>query len=158
MNTKEKMEKLLNEMKTKTNSRFDVDYYSKKEKNPYEWKVFFEGPKGSIYEGGFYMVKVVFDDKYPNTMPQPYFMNKIFHPHVEQSSLSCCIRPIKYDIYFVLDAVEWMFLDYDKGIDHAYNQTPKHYLLESKEKFIKEAKSWVTQFAKMKDIDQFYDL
>ena len=106
MNTREKMEKLLNEMKTKPNSRFDVDYYSEKDKNPYVWKVFFEGPKDSIYKGGFYMVKVVFDENYPISMPQPYFMNKIFHPHVGQSSLSCCIVPkkinSKYDIYFVL--------------------------------------------------------
>ena len=148
MNTREKMEKLLNEMKTKPNSRFDVDYYSEKDKNPYVWKVFFEGPKDSIYKGGFYMVKVVFDENYPISMPQPYFMNKIFHPHVGQSSLSCCIVPkkinSKYDIYFVLDAVESMFYDYEKDLEHAYDQKPKQYLKESKEKFIIEAQSWVT--------------
>lgn len=50
--TKESMQALLDEMKNNPNSKFDVDYYSEIEKNPFEWKALLEGSQGSIYEEG----------------------------------------------------------------------------------------------------------
>lgn len=65
--TEESMRALLNKIQNEPHSRFNVKYFSEKTKNPFEWKVLFEGPLGSIYEGGFFMVKIVFSSNYPQS-------------------------------------------------------------------------------------------
>lgn len=160
---KETMQTLLNKMQNDKNSRFNVEYYSEKAKDPFEWKVLFEGTIGSIYEGGFFMVKIKFTTSYPQSRPSAYFMNKIFHPHVyigdeDNFHGDICLNINKTDITSVLVAIQAMFMDYDKDIDHAYGEKPKNTFKENKDKFIETAKDWVRKYAKIEDIDKFYDL
>jgi ubiquitin-protein ligase len=159
MTTKEYMEELLNKYQNDSECRFDFDYYSEKNKNPFQWKVLLEGLQGSIYEGGYYMVRIDFSTSYPTSRPSLCFLNKIFHPHISESGSVCISESPKNDILTVLEVVENMFLDYDADIDHAYGQDPRA-LLEAKkrEEFIKKAKDWVKEYAKLEDIDRFYDL
>ena len=56
-----------------------------------------------------------------------------------------------------MDAVENMFIDYGKDIHHAYNQKPRQFYEEDPEKFINEAKKWVREYAKLENLDKFYD-
>jgi ubiquitin-protein ligase len=155
--TKEDMEKLLNEKKNDLNFGYDVDYYDEKEKNPFEWKVLLEGTQGSIYEGGFYMLKVIFPKNYPKSKPSAYFLNKIFHPHIYKGDSwngCCCIKPIGNDIKSVLDAVSNMFIDHNADYDHAYGEEPRQLLEQNKEdEFIQKAKDWVREYAKLEDIE-----
>ena len=159
MASKEYMENLLNQYQNDSQCRFDFDYYSEKDKNPFQWKVLLEGLQGSIYEGGYYMVRIDFTSSYPSSRPSLCFLNKIFHPHINNSGGVCISESPKNDILTVLEVVENMFLDYDADIDHAYDQEPRT-LLEGKktEEFIQKAKDWVKQYAKLEDIDKFYDL
>lgn len=159
MVTKEYMENLLNQYQNDSQCRFDFDYYSEKNNDPFHWKVLLEGLQGSIYEGGYYMVKIDFSSNYPSSRPDLCFLNKIFHPHISSSGSVCIRDSPKNDILTVLEVVENMFLDYDADIDHAYDQEPRT-LLEGKktEEFIQKAKDWVKQYAKLEDIDKFYDL
>ena len=86
-------------------------------------------------------------------------MNKIFHPHINNSGGVCISESPKNDILTVLEVVENMFLDYDADITHAYSDEPRTLLEEKKtEEFIQKAKDWVKQYAKLEDIDKFYDL
>ena len=161
--TPESMKALLNKIQNDPHSRFNVEYYSEKEKNPFIWKVLFEGTLGSIYEGGFFMVKIVFSSNYPESIPSAYFMNKIFHPHVYIGDYNnfhgnICLKYQKKDINSVLIAIESMFMDYDKDVDHAYGEEPKNLFNQGRDKFIEKAKSWVREYAKIEDIDKFYDL
>jgi ubiquitin-protein ligase len=161
--TKESMKALLNKMQNGQQSRFNVDYYSDKNKDPFLWKVLFEGTIGSIYEGGFFMVKIQFTSDYPKSRPSAYFLNKIFHPHVfignvNNFSGDICLNIKNTDINSVLVAIESMFIDYDKDVDHAYGEDPKKTFKESRDKFIEKAKEWVRLYAKLEDIDKFYDL
>ena len=161
--TRESMEALLNKMRNKKHLRFNVDYYSEKNPNPFEWKVLFEGPIDSIYEGGFFMVRIKFTSDYPNSRPSAYFMNKIFHPHIYIGNESnfqgdVCLNIQNKDIHSVLVAIVSMFHDYDKDVDHAYPEEPRRLINESKDKFIEKAKKWVHDYAKYEDIDKFYDL
>ena len=158
MATKEYMEQLLNQYQNDSQCRFDFDYYSEKNPNPFQWKVLLEGLQGSIYEGGYYMVKIDFSSSYPSSRPALCFLNKIFHPHISDSGSVCISESPKNDIITVLEVVENMFLDYDADIGHAYGQDPRK-LLEGKqtEEFIKKAKEWVKEYAKLEDIDKFYD-
>ena len=157
--TREEMEKLLNLYQNDAGCRFDFDYYSEKNKNPFEWKVLLEGLQGSIYEGGYYMIRINFSSDYPKSRPSLCFLNKIFHPHISDTGSVCIEESPKNDILTVLEVVENMFLDYDADITHAYGQKPRE-LLEKKqtEEFIRQAKAWVNDYAKLSDIDKYYDL
>ena len=105
------------------------------------------------------MLKIIFPRNYPRSRPSAYFLNKIFHPHVNIGSSwcgSCCIVPTKNDIKSVLDAVSNMFIDHDVDHDHGYGEEPRKLLLDKKEnEFIAKAKEWVRQYAKVDDIEQY---
>jgi len=154
--TKEEIRTLLNKLQNDPNNRFDFDYYSEKNKNPFEWKVVLEGSIGSIYENGYYMLKIVFSENYPSSCPSVYFMNKIFHPHIHSSG-SACIHPEKNDILSVMECVENMFYYYDADLSHAYGEDPRTTLEKNRDEFIRKAKEWVYQYAKLEDLDKFYD-
>ena len=154
---KEEIRTLLNKLQNDPNNRFDVDYLSEKNKNPFEWKAVLEGTQDSIYANGFYMLKIVFPENYPISRPNVYFLNKIFHPHVESSSLSCCIHPESHDILSVLECVENMFFYYDADISSSYNQLPRQTLEKDKNEFIRIAQQWVREYAKIEDLAKFYD-
>lgn len=154
--TKEDIRTLLNKLQNDPNNRFDFDYFSEKNKNPFEWKTILEGSQGSIYENGYYMLKIVFDENYPSSCPHVYFLNKIFHPHIHSSG-AACIHPESYDILAVLECVENMFYYYDADLSHAYGEEPRTTLEKDRDAFIKKAQEWVREYAKIDDLDKFYD-
>ena len=163
---KEKLTTLLNQKKNDRKFGFNVEYYSEKEENPFQWKVLLEGTQGSIYEGGFYMLKVEFPINYPASRPSVYFLNRIFHPHVDTGGeetgeenkwngyVCLDLKPDKYEIDWILKSVKCMFKDYNKDILHAYPQKPREILKENPDKFKEIARDWVRKYAKMKDIDK----
>ena len=154
--TEVSMRELLNELQNSLECRFELDYLSKKNPNPFEWKALIEGLQGSIYEGGYYMVKIIFDKNYPTSRPEVYFLNKIFHPHVSESSLRACIFPTKNDIISVLEAVENMFMDYKMNLEHSYSNKAQELLLNNKDdEFITTVKQYVRDYAKLEDLDKF---
>ena len=55
--------------KNDLNFGYEVDYFDKKEKNPFWLKILLEGVQGSIYEGGFYILKVIFPKSYSISRP-----------------------------------------------------------------------------------------
>ena len=155
------MSSLLKEKQNDRNFGYYIDYFNNEQKNPSEWKAIIEGPKGSIYEGGFYMLKIIFpSDYYPFDYESKkitiYFINKIFHPHIFKGlswSGNCRVMISKIVIESILEAVENMLINYNANIEYAYNEEPRSLLLDKKEnKFIEKAKSWVQEFAKFKDI------
>lgn len=115
----------MNKLQNAPNNRFNPDYFSEKNKNPFEWKVVLEGNQGSIYENGYYMIKIVFNENYPNSCPSVNFMNKIFHPHIHSSG-SACIHPEKNDILSVMEWIENMFFYYDAELSNAYGENTKN--------------------------------
>ena len=154
------MSSVLKEKQNDRNFGYYIDYFNNEQKNPSEWKAIIEGPKGSIYEGGFYMLKIIFPSEYypfPNESKLTiYFINKIFHPHIFKGLSwhgNCCVIISKTDIESILEAVENMLINYNANIEYAYNEEPRSLLLDKKEdKFIEKAKSWVQEFAKFKHI------
>jgi len=59
--------------------------------------IIFYGPDNSDYEGGIWKIRIRFPPQYPYKGPIINFMNKIFHPNVEQKAGTICLNLIGSD-------------------------------------------------------------
>lgn len=51
---------------------------------------------GTPYEEGYFKVRLVLDESFPDTPPKGYFMTKIFHPNVSPIG-EICVNTLKKD-------------------------------------------------------------
>ena len=153
----ETLKKLLNELQNDQNCLYEFDYLSEKSPNAFEWKTVLQGSQGTIYENGYYMIKIVFTEDYPSKRPDVYFLNKIFHPHISSNGWAC-IEPPSPDIIDVMQTVENMFVEYGKDINHAYRNDARRLYETNRNEFENEVRKWVRAYAKLEDIDKYYDL
>eukprot|EP00494_Astrolonche_serrata_P025704 UN25965 len=62
-------------------------------KNMREWYIVFDGPKDTPYEGGRFMLKVVFPLDYPFNPPKVTFVTPIFHCNIAKGNI--CVDILK---------------------------------------------------------------
>ena len=72
------MDNFLQKLQNDIKCPYLFNYFDEKKKNPYEWKTVLVGPYGSIYENGFYLLKIVFHKSFTIIIDLLIIINSIF--------------------------------------------------------------------------------
>jgi ubiquitin-conjugating enzyme E2 D/E len=59
------------------------------------WKLIIQGPEGTPFVGGRFIVNVDFSDNYPFKPPKIKFLTKIYHPNVKTDTGEICMQAIE---------------------------------------------------------------
>ncbi|CAK5085341.1 unnamed protein product [Meloidogyne enterolobii] len=57
--------------------------------NLFNWECAIPGPKGTIWEGGLFKLRMIFKDNFPLIPPKCRFEPTIFHPNVFPNAIAC---------------------------------------------------------------------
>ncbi len=62
-----------------------------------KWDAKIQGPEGSPYEAGTFLLELDFSDNYPFKAPKVLFKTKIYHPNVKTNTGEICTSAIEND-------------------------------------------------------------
>lgn len=122
-----------------------------------DFYVEFWGPKASPYEGGVWKVHVELPDAYPYKSPSIGFINRIFHPNVDELAGSVCLDVINqtwspmFDLINVFEVFLPQLLLYPNPTD-PLNGEAAALLMRDPEAYNKKVAGYVEKFAKPEDI------
>lgn len=127
------------------------------EDNINEFHVLFQGPRDSPYEGGFWKVHVELPEGYPYKSPSIGFVNKIYHPNVDEMAGSVCLDVINqtwspmFDLINVFEVFLPQLLLYPNPTD-PLNGEAASLLMREPETYNAKVKDYVQRFAKEGDV------
>uniref|UniRef100_A0A5B6ZIU5 E2 ubiquitin-conjugating enzyme n=1 Tax=Davidia involucrata TaxID=16924 RepID=A0A5B6ZIU5_DAVIN len=122
-----------------------------------EFNVEFHGPKESLYEGGVWKVRVELPDAYPYKSPSIGFLNKIFHPNVDELSGSVCLDVINqswspmFDLLNVFEVFLPQLLLYPNPSD-PLNGDAASLMMKDQKQYEQKVKEYCERYAKKENI------
>jgi len=121
-----------------------------------ELTVEFHGPKESPYEGGVWKVRVELPDAYPYKSPSVGFVNRIFHPNVDEMAGSVCLDVINqtwspmFDLVNVFEVFLPQLLLYPNPTD-PLNGEAAALLMREPDAYNSKVKEYVAKYAQPVD-------
>ncbi|PSR96687.1 Ubiquitin-conjugating enzyme like [Actinidia chinensis var. chinensis] len=118
-----------------------------------EFNVEFHGPKESLYEDGVWKVRVELPDAYPYKSPSIGFVNKIFHPNVDELSGSVCLDVINqswspmFDLLNIFEVFLPQLLLYPNPSD-PLNGDAASLMMKDKQQYEQKVKEYCEKYAK----------
>jgi len=124
-----------------------------------EFHVIFHGPKETPYEGGQWKVHVELPDQYPYRSPSIGFINRIYHPNVDEVSGSVCLDVINqtwspmFDLINVFEVFLPQLLLYPNPAD-PLNGEAAALLLRHPEQYKARVKEYVEKYGTPEKMDE----
>lgn len=121
--------------------------------NVSEFYVEFTGPKDSPYEGGVWKVHVELPDAYPYKSPSIGFVNRIYHPNVDEMAGSVCLDVINqtwspmFDLINVFEVFLPQLLLYPNPTD-PLNGEAAALLMREPQTYNQKVKDYVQRYAR----------
>lgn len=118
----------------------------------HDFYVKFRGPKGTPYEDGIWKVHVTLPDQYPFKSPSVGFVNRLYHPNVDDLSGSVCLDVINqtwspmFDLVNIFDVFLPQLLCYPNAND-PLNGEAAGLFLRTPEQYEAKVKDYVQKYA-----------
>mmetsp|Transcript_9108 Transcript_9108/g.10122 ORF Transcript_9108/g.10122 Transcript_9108/m.10122 type:complete len:191 (+) Transcript_9108:112-684(+) len=118
--------------------------------------VYFPGPADSPYDGGVWRVRVNIPPAYPYKSPSIGFLNRIYHPNVDETSGSVCLDVINqtwspmFDLVNIFDVFLPQLLLYPNASDPLNGDAAALYM-RSQEAYQRKVLDYVKKYALSKD-------
>ncbi|KAM7472219.1 hypothetical protein LguiA_010402 [Lonicera macranthoides] len=122
-----------------------------------EFYVYFHGPTNSPYQGGVWRLRVELPDAYPYKSPSIGFVNKIYHPNVDEMSGSICLDVINqtwspmFDLVNVFEVFLPQLLLYPNPSD-PLNGEAAALMMRDRTAYEQRVKEYCEKYAKPEDM------
>ncbi|CAI2374706.1 unnamed protein product [Moneuplotes crassus] len=122
--------------------------------NMSEFTIILDGPQDSPYEGGKWKLLVTLPEQYPYKSPSIGFLNKIFHPNIDEASGSVCLDVINqtwspmYELRNVFEVFLPQLLLYPNPTD-PLNGDAANLMMTDKDKYEAKIRSYVKKYGSL---------
>ncbi|GAV76099.1 UQ_con domain-containing protein [Cephalotus follicularis] len=122
-----------------------------------EFYVAFNGPKDSLYQAGVWKIRVELPDAYPYKSPSIGFINKIYHPNVDETSGSVCLDVINqtwspmFDLVNVFEVFLPQLLLYPNPSD-PLNGEAAALMMRDRTAYEQKVKEYCEKYARPEDV------
>ncbi|KAF1363267.1 putative ubiquitin conjugating enzyme Ubc8 [Lizonia empirigonia] len=129
--------------------------------NDNKFYVRFKGPEDTPFQGGLWKIHVELPDQYPYKSPSIGFVNRIFHPNIDELSGSVCLDVINqtwspmYDMINIFEVFIPQLLRYPNPTD-PLNGEAAALLMREPKSYDAKVKEYVQKYAS-KDISEDSD-
>ena len=137
------------------NNSFGIDYWDSDESNKYHWDVTLIPPAGTLYEGGFYRLEVLFPNNYPDSPPHVKFLTKIYHCNISSYSGYICLNTLKekwksdYSMEDIFNQI--IILLFNPNPDDPLSNSIGSEYKNNKNDYEQKVKDWVKKYANAND-------
>jgi ubiquitin-conjugating enzyme E2 H len=122
-----------------------------------EFYVVFNGPENSLYQGGAWKVHVELPADYPYASPSIGFVNKIYHPNVDEASGSVCLDVLNQTwspIYDLVNVFEFFLpqLLLHPNPEDPLNEEAGALMTQDRDAYDQKVKEYCIRYAKAEDL------
>ncbi|TKA27414.1 Ubiquitin-conjugating enzyme E2 8 [Salinomyces thailandicus] len=127
-----------------------------------EFYVRFKGPEETPFAGGLWKIHVELPDQYPYKSPSIGFINRIFHPNIDELSGSVCLDVINqtwspmYDMINIFEVFLPQLLRYPNPTD-PLNGEAAALMMRDQKSYDAKVKEYVARYATRDNVDDTSD-